>query len=106
MIGFLMALALVVALAFSGRRFVRRTRLRRAMLALPGARVENAMPVGSFEEVDAEVRRRRCPCGGRYDVRGESSREEGGKRVRVMGLECKFCEKQVRLFFDVTGMFH
>jgi hypothetical protein len=106
MIGLFMALALVVALTFSGRRLYRRMRLRRALLALPGARSENAVVVGSFEEVDAETERRRCPCGGRYDVRGESSRETDGRRLRVIGLECRFCEKQVRLFFDVTGLLH
>lgn len=106
MIGLLMAFALVLALAFSGRRLYRRQRLRRALLALPGARSENAMVVGSFEEIDAEVQRRRCPCGGRYDVRGESSRNEGGRRLRVIGLECRFCEQRMRLFFDVTGFFH
>jgi hypothetical protein len=101
-----MALALVVALAVSGRRLYRRLRLHRALLALPGARPENAVVVGSFEEIDAETKRRHCPCGGRYDVRGESSRETGGRRLRVIGLECRFCERQVRLFFDVTGLFH
>lgn len=101
-----MALALIVALAFSGRRLYRRTRLRRALLALPGARPENAMVVHSFEEIDAETRRRHCPCGGRYDVRGESSRDTRDGRLRVIGLECRFCEKQIRLFFNVTEMFH
>ena len=101
-----MTLALVVALAFSGRRLYRRLRLRRALMALPGARPENAMVVDSFEEIDAEAKRRRCPCGGRYDVRGESSRQDGQRRLRVIGLECKFCEQRVRLFFDVTGFFH
>ncbi len=106
MIGLFMALALVVALAFSGRRFYRRARLRRALLALPGARAENAVVVGSFEEIDAEIQRRRCPCGGRYDIRGESSRETDGRRLRVIGVECRFCEKQMWLFFDVTGLLH
>ena len=106
MIGALLTFALLVALGFSGRRAWRRVRLRRAMLALPGARPENAIVVSDFDEIDREVRRRRCPCGGRYSVRGESSREHKGRRLRVLGIECGFCEQRMRLHFDISGLFH
>lgn len=64
------------------------------------------MAVGSFEEIGLEVAARRCPCGGRYENKGESSVEHEGKRLRVARLECRFCEERIRLYFDVTAMFH
>jgi len=104
--GIAIALALLVALAVSARRWTRRAALRRALLALPGARKENPVAVDSFASIGAEVALRRCPCGGRYDDKGESSLEYDGRRLRVVRLECKFCEERIRLYFDVTSLFH
>jgi len=101
-----MGIALLIALAFSGRRAYRRLRLRRALVALPGARADNAIVATGFDEIDEETRRRHCPCGGRYHVNGESTREDGGRRLRVVRLECRFCEQRIRLYFDISGLFH
>jgi len=104
--GFLIAAALVVALAVSGRRWWRRRRLRAKLLALPAMQPETAIVVSDFEEIEREVARRRCPCGGRFDNKGESSRADGDKRLRVVRLECRFCEERSRIYFDVSTMFH
>lgn len=65
-----------------------------------------AIAIQSFDEIGEHVRRLRCPCGGRYEMKGESSTERDGRRLRTAGIECVFCEERVRVFFDVTGMFH
>jgi hypothetical protein len=65
-----------------------------------------AMSVGDFDEIAVEVAKRRCPCGGRFDNKGESSAVDGAKRLRVVRLECRFCEQRSRLYFDVTEIFH
>jgi len=105
-VGLALTLALVVALSVSGYRLVRRLRLRRRMAALPGATADSAMPVASFDEIDLEVARRRCVCGGRYDSHGESSSERHSKRLRVALLECRMCERRTRLYFDVSNIYH
>ena len=106
MSGFLIAAALVVALAFSGRKWWRRRALRRKLLALPAMQPDTAMAVGGFDDIGREVARRRCPCGGRFDNKGESSKAYGDKRLRVVRLECRFCEERSRIYFDVSTMFH
>jgi hypothetical protein len=104
--GAAIAIVLAVVLAVTGRRWWRRRALRRRLDALPGMQPRTAMPVASFDEIGLEVARRRCPCGGRFDNKGESSRVDDGRRLRVVRLECRFCEERSRLYFDVTEMFH
>jgi len=104
--GGLIALALTVALAVTGRRWWRRRALRRRLAALPGMQPNTAMPVSGFDEIGEEVARRRCPCGGRFDNKGESSLSDGDRRLRVVRLECRFCEERSRLYFDLTEIFH
>lgn len=106
MAGTLIALALVAALAVAGARRLRRARAARKTAALPGMSAATAIEISDFDEIAEHVRRLRCPCGGRYELKGESSRESGGRRLRTAGIECVFCEERVRVFFDVTGMFH
>ena len=100
------AIALLVALAFSARRLWRRRRLARLLGQLPGGSTRNALSVGSFEEIDDKIRARRCPCGGRYEVRGEGSRQLGDRRLRVVRVECGICENDANVHFDVTELFH
>jgi hypothetical protein len=106
MLGFAIALALLLALAFSGRRLMRRRRLARLMSQLPGGHASNAMQVDSFEDIDEKIRARRCPCGGRYDVLGEGSRSLGARRLRIVRVECGTCENEATIHFDVTELFH
>ena len=106
MLGLAIAIALILALVFSARRVEKRRRLARLMLELPGAQPDSALPVGSFDDIDEELRRRRCPCGGAYDVLGEGSRAEGDRRLRFMRVECDMCERETIVFFDVSTLFH
>lgn len=85
---------------------MRRAALRRALLSLPGSRKDNAIVVDSFEDIEVAVAARRCLCCGRYQNKGESSAVHDGKRLRVVRLECTFCEERIRLYFDVTSLFH
>ena len=66
----------------------------------------NPFGVRSFEQIDEEVRRRRCHCGGRYQTLGESSLGEPPLMLRAVRLECRFCEEIVRLYFDLSGLYH
>jgi hypothetical protein len=104
--GFLIAAALVVALAVTGRRWWRRRLLNRRLRSLPAMQPETAMVVAGYDDIEHEVARRRCPCGGRFDNNGETSKEYGNKRLRVVRLECRFCEERSRIYFDVSTMFH
>ena len=106
MLGLAIAIALVVALAFSARRLSRKRRLARLMSQLPGGHARNALHVVSFEDIDERIRARRCPCGGRYEVRGEGSRVFREKRLRVVRVECVTCENEASVHFDVTELFH
>jgi len=106
MLGFFIALALLLALAFSARRVWLRRRLGGLMRALPGGTPDLAVTVSSFSEIDDHVRGRRCPCGGRYEVLGEGSRVHEGVRLRLLRLECGICERETEIYFDVTGLFH
>jgi hypothetical protein len=106
MIGLLLTLALLLALAFSARRLWLRRRLARLLGSLPGGRANSALTVRSFDEIDDQIRARRCPCGGRYEVRGEGSRAVRASRLRVVHVECGTCENEASVYFDVTGLFH
>jgi hypothetical protein len=105
-VGLALTLALIIALSVAGYRLVRRLRLARRLAALPGATADNAMPVASFDQIDQEIARRRCVCGGRYDNHGESSSERHSARLRVASLECRMCERRTRLYFDVSNLYH
>ncbi len=106
MSGLAITLALLAALAAAGWRLLRRQRLRLRLAALPAGSTETAMGVSSFSEIDEEIRRRRCLCGGRLDVIGEGSEVDGERRLRRITVECRHCERRDPLYFDVTSMFH
>jgi hypothetical protein len=106
MTGLLLTLALIIALAFSAWRWWRRRKLDRRLRALPGGSAATAIAVASFDEIDEEVRRRRCPCGGRHDVHGEGAETDNGRSLRIVQVECRFCERRSRIYFDVSRLFH
>jgi hypothetical protein len=106
-LGLLIGLALVAALAFTGARWLRRARLRRRLESLPGGSTATAIEVSSFDDIDAELRKRRCHhCGSRYDAWGEGSTSSGARRLRTVNLECRLCERRMRVHFDVSRLFH
>jgi hypothetical protein len=106
MLGVFIAVALLLALAFSGRRVWLRRRLVRLMRALPGGKPESAVEIASFGDIDDCIRGRRCACGGRFEVLGEGSRLRERARLRVIRLECGTCERETLMYFDVTRLFH
>ncbi len=103
---FALGLALIVALSFAGWRLARRRLLARKLRMLPGGSADTAKKVGGFKEIDAEIERRRCHCGGRMKSLGEGTAGDQDRRVRVVRVECDSCEEQGYLYFDVTAAYH
>jgi hypothetical protein len=88
--------AAVAALAI----LVRRGRAMRGAAMQPGARPERPIAVLSFDEIDFTVEQQRCECGGRFQPRGEGP-VAGAPRLRQVQIECRECDRERRLFFDV-----
>ncbi len=102
----LFVLAVAAALVAMGLRRQRRNRQRRAAASRPGATPDTAIWVRSFDEIDEHLRRTWCGCGGILEPQGESSREEGGRRLRVARLVCQECDESTTLHFDTTDLVH
>src|SRR5207247_9055775 len=68
----------------------RRTRLRLAAAARPGASLDRAIPIGSYAEMDDHLARRWCGwCGGYLERMGEGSRSRHGRRYRGARPRCQ-----------------
>lgn len=103
MIGELLGLAALIAvLGVAARRLRSRAEARRR----PGATLRLPVAVTRFDEIDAAVQERVCPCGGGFTVAGETSRAIGGRRYRIARLVCTACEREEFMYFDVTLAFH
>jgi hypothetical protein len=85
---------------------LRRWRAAREWAARPGAAIGSAIPVRRFDHMDRILAHRRCRCGEALGLRGEDSREVDGRRLRVVVLHCSECERDERVYFDVTEVFH
>lgn len=104
MIGLVMGLAVLVAVGLVGARRWRGWQERRAR---PGVRMADAIPVERFDDIDLHTARRRCAwCGEGMRYAGETSRVRRGQRLRVVRLVCRECERDERIHFDVTALFH
>ncbi len=90
--------ALVAALLVFGRAIASKRRADQ----LPGARPASAIAVSDFGEIDAHVLARRCVCDGRYTSLGEGP-VAGNDQLRLVRLECRDCEREALLYFDVSG---
>lgn len=106
MTGILLAVALLAAMTAAGVRALRRHRLRRALAALPGGSRSTALVVDGFGDIDFEVKRRRCRCGGQLAALGERSEKDGDRVLRVVRAECARCEERTEVWFDATRAFH
>lgn len=104
--GLALTIALLLAIGFSGYRFLGRRSLVRRQQRLPGGSMETALPVSSFDEIDGELVRRRCHCGGRYDRHGEGPVGGPGAMVRAVAVECRRCEERSRVYFDLVAVYH
>ena len=103
MSGLFIGLAVVLAVAALGYR---RWRRARDQARRPGATMARAIPVERFDEMETFLGRRRCICGKTLQFTGEGSREFEGRRFRIAHLVCSECEREERVFFDVTQAFH
>jgi hypothetical protein len=86
---------------------LRRWRRGRERAGRPGAQLERAVIVTRFDEIDEALQTRSCVwCGGILHTVGETSRVVGERRFRIVRLVCQDCERDERVHFDVTAIFH
>jgi hypothetical protein len=106
MTGVLFAAIVLVAAGVWVARGVRARAARARSRSGPGSSLETAIPIRSFEDIDAMVTTRRCHCGRRVRPTGEGTREAGARRYRFARLACDECEEETMLHFDVTDLLH
>jgi hypothetical protein len=94
-----LGLAVLAAVVVLGWRALR-ARRREAMN--PGRSPETAILATDYGDIDAAARQQRCSCGGSFTVRGEGSRES----LRIVRLECRRCERERVMYFDVSQVRH
>jgi len=99
------ALAIAVILAV-GAALIRHLQSRAVDRARPGRSPETAIPIENYADIDVAVRMQSCRCGGRFVVRGEGPSEHHGHPLRVTHLECRSCEREQRLYFDLSTLRH
>jgi hypothetical protein len=100
--GSLLGLAALVAVIALGLRMLQQ---RAADRARPGATPATAIQIADYSDIDVAVRIETCRCGGHFIVRGEGPAAQPGS-LRVAHLECRKCEREQRLYFDVSTVRH
>jgi hypothetical protein len=100
--GSLLGLAALIAAVAIGIRMLQQYATERAR---PGATPAKAIPIDDYGDIDVAIRMQTCRCGGHFIVRGEgpASHPSG---LRVAQLECRKCEREQRLYFDVSTVRH
>ncbi len=104
--GLIFAGVVLVASVVWVMRGMRNRRVRAGLKRGPGTSLAEALPVTSFDAIDATVAKRRCHCGAGVHTIGEGARSIENRRFRFVRLECDACEDEQLLFFDVTTIFH
>lgn len=100
-------LLIAIVLLFAvGTIAVRRWRAWTVERRRPGASPANAIDAPRFDDIEEAVASQRCTCGGSFQIEGEGPLVDGDRRLRFVQLECRRCEKQRRVYFDVTLAFH
>jgi hypothetical protein len=105
-VGLVLALVLVAVLVVVGWRRLRRVRRDRAWAALEAGSAATALVVERYDEIDAHVRARECPCGGRLEPVGERTQQSEGRVLRVVRADCRRCEHEFQLWFDTSSLYH
>lgn len=99
--GSLLGVAALLAAVVVGMRLWRR---RVAESAQPGRSPDRPIAIRDFGEIDVAVRLQTCPCGGRYVLRGEGP--GAASQLRIAHLECRRCEREAAVYFDVSQVLH
>jgi hypothetical protein len=100
--GSLLGVAALIAAVAVGLRLLQQRAVERAR---PGASPANAIPITDYSDIDVAVGMQACRCGGRFVVRGEGPVSPPGS-LRVAHLECRRCEREQRVYFDVSAVRH
>lgn len=100
--GSLLGLAALIAAIGLGVRLLQR---RAAERARAGATPQTAIPITDYSDIDVAIGIQTCRCGGRFLIRGEGPAGQPGS-LRVARLECRKCEREQRLYFDVSTVRH
>lgn len=103
MLSALLGLAALIAAIAAGLRLMRRHAVESAQ---PGRTPTTAIPIHDYGEIEIAVRLRTCVCGGRFALRGEGPVSDSDRPLRVALLECRRCEREQRLFFDLSEVRH
>jgi hypothetical protein len=98
-----LGLVAVLAVVVTTVRYVQKRAVERAR---PGASPQTAIPIENYADIDVAVRMQSCRCGGRFVVRGEGPSQHQGRPLRVTHLECRSCEREQRLYFDLSTLRH
>ena len=99
--GSLLGVAALIAVIAVGLRLLRR---RAAERAQPGRDPAQPIAIRDYGEMDFAVALQKCPCGGRYSLRGEGP--GASAQLRVAHLECRRCEREAEVYFDVSQVLH
>ena len=99
--GSLLGVAALVAAVAVGLRLWRRRAHERAQ---PGRDPERPIVIRDYGEMDIALAQQVCPCGGRYALRGEGPCATAG--LRVAHRECRRCEREAWVHFDVSQVLH
>jgi hypothetical protein len=92
--------ALLVAIALFARTWRGRLVERRQ----PGRHAEQPICITDYREMDAAIAVQTCRCGGHYEVRGEGPGPIQSQRVAR--LQCRRCDREALLHFDVSHVTH
>lgn len=98
------ALLGVVALLAAAVIGFRAWRIRLAERGQPGRSPATAIAIEDYGDMDIAVRLQQCRCGGRFAVRGEGPARD--THLRVSTLECRKCERERKIYFDLTTLRH
>lgn len=99
--GALLGLAALIAAIVLGLRAIRQRAGERAQ---PGRSADAPIPVEDYGDMDVAVRLQTCRCGGRFVIRGEGPGPSPA--LRVAHLECRKCEREQALYFDLSTLRH
>lgn len=100
--GSVLGVVALIASIVVGVRLLQRRAVERAR---PGASPASAIPITDYGDIDVAVHMQTCRCGGRFALRGEGPASPPDT-LRVARLECRRCERELRVYFDVSTVRH